>query len=210
MILLNQALQIIPMKNRINFILRFFFLNIKIIAIVVFLVSSLLIFSSCEEKLKPSVMSNIKSSDIPAQESWNNEIVFSDSGLTRAVLKSDHILYFADKAEYLLKNNVKVDFYNKLGFHNSVLTSDSAKIDDRTKNMIAIGHVKVVSDSGTVLVTEEMHWTNQTRRISGDKFVTITSRTESIQGYGFESDQNLKDYVIKKVSGQVASGNVIK
>ena len=155
-------------------------------------------------------MSNLKSTEIPAQESWNDEIVFSDSGITRAVLKSDHILYYTDKAEYLLKNNVKVDFYNKIGSHNSVLTSDSSIIDDRTKNMTAYGHVKVVSDSGTVLMTEEMHWTNETRRISGDKFVTITSKTESIQGYGFESDQNLKDYTIKKVSGQVTTNNVVK
>ncbi len=178
--------------------------------IFLLIIIPVLFFVSCEEKLKPSVMANLKSNQLPAQESWNDEIVFSDSGITRAVLKSGHIMYFAEKAEYLLEKNVKVDFYNRNGLHNSVLTSDSAIIDDRTKNMTAYGHVKVVSDSGTVLITEEMKWTNETRRITGDKFVTITSRTESIQGYGFESDQNLKDYTIKRVSGQMAADNVVK
>jgi LPS export ABC transporter protein LptC len=201
------------MRNKINLLLKIPVSNIsncKGFVILALLFSALVILSSCEEKLKPSVMSNMKSNEIPAQESWNSKIIFSDSGITRAILKSDHILYYADKAEYLLQNNVMVDFYNKEGLHNSILTSDSARIDDKTKNMTAYGHVKVVSDSGTVLKTEEMHWTNQTKRISGDKFVTINSRTESIQGIGFESDQNLKDYTIKNVSGQVASENVVK
>ncbi len=173
-------------------------------------VFTVVFLSACEEKLKPSVISDLKSDQVPAQESWNNKIVFSDSGLTRAILESGHILYYADRAEYLLKEYVKVDFFNRQGFHNSVLTADSAIIDDRTKDMTAYGNVKVVSDSGTVLITEEMNWNNQTRRITGDKFVTITSRTETIQGYGFESDQNLKDYTIRKVSGQVAADNITK
>jgi LPS export ABC transporter protein LptC len=201
------------MKNRIKPALIVKIKNILAnngFILLFFIFICLIILSACEEKLKPSVLNNLKSSEIPAQESWNNDIVFSDSGVTRAVLKSDHILYFADKAEYTLKNNVKVDFFNKFGVHNSVLNSDSAKIDDKTKDMTAYGHVKVVSDSGTVLITEEMHWINNTRRIMGDKFVTITSKTESIQGIGFESDQNLKDYTIKKVSGQVAAESVVK
>ena len=190
-----------------NKILTSIFKNNWLLFIILVLV--ILFLCSCEEKLKPSTI-NLKSYELPAQESWNNEIIFSDSGFTRAILKAGHILYYSDKAEYLLNESVKVDFFNKMGNHTSVLTSDSAKIDDKTKNMIAFGNVKVVSDSGVVLITEEMHWNNSTRRISGDKFVTITSPKETLQGYGFESDQNLKDYVIKKVSGQVTAKEIIK
>ena len=190
-----------------NKILTSIFKNNWLLFIILVLV--ILFLCSCEEKLKPSTI-NLKSYELPAQESWNNEIIFSDSGFTRAILKAGHILYYSDKDEYLLNESVKVDFFNKMGNHTSVLTSDSAKIDDKTKNMIAFGNVKVVSDSGVVLITEEMRWNNSTRRISGDKFVTITSPKETLQGYGFESDQNLKDYVIKKVSGQVTTKEISK
>ena len=190
-----------------NKILTSIFKNNWLLFIILVLV--ILFLCSCEEKLKPSTI-NLKSYELPAQESWNNEIIFSDSGFTRAILKAGHILYYSEKAEYLLNEGVKVDFFNRIGNHTSVLTSDSAKIDDRTKNMIAFGNVKVVSDSGVVLTTEEMHWNNSTRRIFGDKFVTIVSPKETLQGYGFESDQNLKDYVIKKVSGQVTTKETSK
>ena len=40
-------------------------------------------------------------------------------------------------------------------------------------------------------------------RVRGDRFVTITSATERLQGYGFEADQDLRNYtVFGKVSGQ--------
>ena len=182
----------------------------KEIALTLLLILVILVFVSCEEKLKPNIVSVVNSAELPTQESFESHIVFSDSGITRAVLESDHILYYSEKAEYLLRKNVKVDFHNRDGIRNSVLTADSARIDDLTKNMTALGNVKVVSDSGTVLTTTEMHWINNTRMITGDKFVTISSPREIIQGYGFESDQNLTHYTIKKVSGEVAADNITK
>ena len=179
---------------------------------VVNLLATILIFTfvSCKEKLKPNTTNDLITAELPSQESFESHVVFSDSGITRAMLWSDHILYYSDKAEYLLQKNVKVDFHNRDGIRNSVLTADSAKIDDITKNMTAFGNVRVVSDSGTVLTTTEMHWINDTRMIMGDKFVTISSPLETIQGYGFESDQNLTHYEIKRVSGKVATDNIAK
>jgi LPS export ABC transporter protein LptC len=188
----------------------YFIISYKKIAINILPIVLIFTFVSCEEKLKPNTVSELNSNELPSQESFGSYIVFSDSGVTRTVLQSDHILYYSEQAEYFLERNVKVDFYNRNGIHNSVLTADSARIDDITKNMTALGNVKVVSDSGTVLTTTEMHWINNTRIITGDKFVTISSSFETIQGYGFESDQNLTYYTIKKVSGKVATDNITK
>jgi LPS export ABC transporter protein LptC len=182
----------------------------NIISHYILILTFVLIFNSCEEKLKPSVLIDIKSNEIPTQESWKNTIMFTDSGRTRAILEVGHVRYFSRNAEYLLDEGVKVDFFNRNGQHSSVLTSDSATIDDNTKNMEAFHKVKVVSDSGTIVQTEKMKWINLDQKLVGDQFVTITSKTEIIQGYGYESDQNLKDYTIKKVSGQVSSGNIVK
>jgi LPS export ABC transporter protein LptC len=169
-----------------------------------------LIFNSCEEKLKPPILTDLGTGEIPAQESWNSTITFSDSGMIRAVLKVGHVKYFSKNKEYLLEEGVIVDFFNRNGQHSSVLTSKSATVDDNTRNMEAFGNVKIVSDSGTIVKTERMRWINATQRLFGDQFVTIDSKTETIQGYGFESDQNLKDYTIKKVSGQLSTDNVTK
>jgi hypothetical protein len=44
-------------------------------------------------------------------------------------------------------------------------------------------------------------WDNGSQKLYSTEFVTITSPNEKIQGYGFESDQNLTNYKIFKVSG---------
>ena len=83
------------------------------------------------------------------------------------------------------------------------MSCDSAEIDDRTKNMLAKGNVLVWSDSSrTKLETSVLHWDNKTQLFYSTEFVTIDSPEEKIQGYGFESDQNLKYYRIFKVSGE--------
>jgi LPS export ABC transporter protein LptC len=168
------------------------------------------LISSCEEKLRPTVVNDIQSEENPTQESWNNTITISESGRTTAIVKTGHTRFYTLRAEYILDEGVKADFYNKAGVHSAKLTSERARIEDKTQNMEAFGNVIVVSDSGTVVKTESMKWLNDLRKITGQQFVTITTPKETIQGYGFESDQNLKDYTIKKVSGQVISDKITK
>jgi len=74
-------------------------------------------------------------------------------------------------------------------------------MDEATRNLYAIGNVVATNDSaGIVLRTEELMWKNQEERIVSDKFVKITSPTEVIEGFGFESDRNLKNYTIYRVT----------
>lgn len=43
-------------------------------------------------------------------------------------------------------------------------------------------------------------WRNKDQKIISDKFVTIISPKEKIQGYGFESDQSLRNYTIYNIT----------
>jgi LPS export ABC transporter protein LptC len=68
--------------------------------------------------------------------------------------------------------------------------------------MLAKGNVIVVSDSAsTKLQTNELHWKQSTRKIHTDAYVKITSPNEIINGWGFESNENLSNYKIYKVTG---------
>jgi hypothetical protein len=58
----------------------------------------------------------------------------------------------------------------------------------------------VVNDSGTTITTQELMWRNKDKKIVSDKFVRIVSKQEQIEGYGFESDQSLRKYVIYRMT----------
>jgi LPS export ABC transporter protein LptC len=157
---------------------------------------------SCEEKLRPSVTSTGSGKNLPSQESWNARIVFSDSGRISAILRAGHIAIYEDRRYTVLDSNITVDFYDEHGAHSSVLTAKRGRVNDVTHDFEAYENVVVVSDSGGTLKTEELFWDNARALIHTDKFVDIVSPTEHIQGEGLESDQNLKHYTIKKVTGQ--------
>lgn len=155
----------------------------------------ILVFGCNEEKLKPQIDVNVNSEELPDQESKNAKITFTEEGVIRAILYSDNIKVLGDKNEKLLEN-VKIEFYDENENRTSVLTSLHGKIDDNTQDMYAVDSVVAVSDSGITLTTDELIWKNKSKKIISDKFVRIISNDEIIEGYGFESDQDLKNYTI--------------
>lgn len=164
-------------------------------------VCCLLLANGCEEKIKPSVLGGVSSNTLPTQESWNTTITFTDSAIVKAILKAGHISAFEASKLTNLDNGVHVDFFDEHGLHSSVLTSLTGKVDETTNNLEAIGNVVVVSDSGVVVETEKLFWDNARQLIHSNEFVKITSPKEKLQGHGFESDQNLKNYKIFKATG---------
>jgi LPS export ABC transporter protein LptC len=171
-----------------------------------FIVCAFVLLSfSCEEKLRPSVTSARMGKNNPSQESWDAKIVFSDSGKISAILHAGHIAIYEDQRITLLDSNIKVDFYDEKARHTSVLTARRGRVNDLTHDFEAYENVVLVSDSGGTLRTEELFWDNARALIHTDKFVDIVSPTEHIQGVGLESDQNLKNYTIKRVTGQAVA-----
>ncbi len=166
-------------------------------AILLFAIMAL---SGCsEDKVKPH-FSSTDSKEVPTQVSWDSEIYFSEEGNLKAVLISDTLEIFSDKNEVFLFG-VHVDFYNQSRVKTSYLESKRGRVDQRTNNMYAIDSVVAINDStGVKLTTDELMWRNNDQKIVSDKFVVITTPTERIEGYGFESDQSLQNYEIFKVT----------
>lgn len=154
---------------------------------------------ACDDKFKPT-QTNINAVDMPSQESWNSKVIFSDSGNTKAILNAGHISVYTNKGYTLIDSGAVVDFYRD-GVKVSNLEGRKGKIDDRTKDIEIYDSVIVVNNEGSELKTQKLLWNNKTQKVSSDEFVTIKTPNEIIEGIGFESDQNLKNYKIYKVSG---------
>jgi LPS export ABC transporter protein LptC len=120
----------------------------------------------------------------------------------KAVLQAGRIRVFTKFNYTLIDSSAKVDFY-KSGVYSSTLTGKRGKIYDVTKDVEVYDSVKLVSSDSSVLTTNKLYWVNKTQKIKSDEYVHIKTKAEDIQGYGFEADQNLKNYVIYKVSGEV-------
>jgi len=160
-----------------------------------------LIFIGCENKdVKPNVDPSFSRGELPAQESWNSTVFFTDSGKTKAILYTGHLQVFSIRKETLLDEGLKVEFFNTQEKKTTTLTSKRGRVDERTNDLYAIDSVVAVNDSGVVVRTDELEWRNRDKKIVSNKFVTIDSPSEHIEGYGFESDQHLRNYVIYNIT----------
>jgi LPS export ABC transporter protein LptC len=169
---------------------------------LILLVTVPLYLQACSDKFEPPQTDIVNPDSIPSQESYGTTVTFSDSGKVKAILDAGRIRVFTKYNYTLVDSGAKVDFY-KEGIYSSTLTGKRGKIYDATKDVEVYDSVKLVSTDGSVLTTNKLYWINKTQRIKSDEFVHIKTPNEDIQGYGFEADQNLKNYVIYKVSGEV-------
>ncbi len=142
--------------------------------------------------------------DYPVQETWDAKITFSDSGRVKAILVTPYLAQYSRQGtlERQMDSTFRVDFFDEFGNHTSFIVANRAKVHPNN-DMEAFENVLVVSDDCTRVTTEYMKWTAADKKIRSDKFVTIAKPTETLSGYGFESDQNLKNYRIFKASGQM-------
>ncbi|MEJ2195068.1 MAG: LPS export ABC transporter periplasmic protein LptC [Ignavibacteriaceae bacterium] len=171
----------------------------KLFSLILALIS-LLIYGCTKEKIEPTVNTQITSVEIPDQESWNSTVFFSDSGKTRAILYAGNLKVFSKRKETLLEDNIKIDFYNENQIKTTTLTAKRGRVDEGTNNLFAIDSVVAKNDSGVVIRTDEMMWRNSDQKIVSEKFVTIDTPTEKIEGYGFESDRHLRHYIIYNIT----------
>lgn len=178
-------------------------LNIAFLAFILIVIS--LHISSCDEKkaAKPQKLDSLDWSIQPDQIANNFRIRFVDSNWTRAILMGGRGKVYNSRMETIIDNGLRLELFNKNTTQVATwLTADSARIDDNTHDMFAFGNIVVFSDSSqTKLETTFLQWNHQQQKFYSNAFVRITSPTETIEGYGFESDQHLKNYRIYKVSG---------
>lgn len=141
--------------------------------------------------------------EVPDQIMENTTITFTEEGIKSAVIYAKYVAVY-EKLDLKKAKGVRVDFYDKDGKHASVLVADSGLIREKRQNLEALGNVVVTTDEGIKLETQSLKWDPQKNKVVTDDFVKITKKEDVITGYGLETDQELKHFVIKrKVKGKV-------
>src|SRR5262245_14650397 len=138
----------------------------------------------------------------PDQEGWNSTLTVTSNGRVTALVKYHRMEKFSKKRRVFFKDSVAVDFYNQQGQHSSKLTAERGVLYEETNDVVALGNVVVISDSGVTLCSDSLRWDSRRQKVMTAAFVTITrANGETLRGFGFESDANLKHLSIKKASG---------
>jgi LPS export ABC transporter protein LptC len=158
------------------------------------------------DKGRPSPATGVSEPRLPAQESWNLSVSISDSGRTTAAITAGHASEYhqGEKKELVIDHGINVRINDRNGGAPTLMTAGRGVLHDN-QDIEAFDKVLIRSGDGTTISTEHIVRTNSDRMLRSEKYVTITRSSQTISGYGFESDDAMKRYKIFKASGEAVS-----
>ena len=164
--------------------------------------AAFLVVSCSEKKTTATAPGKSKSvEETPDQEAWNSTVITSKMGYVTAKVKYGHMSRYSNKHLMKFDEGVKVFIYDKSGKLSSTVDSDRGLLNEKTELVKAIGHVVAHSDSGATLYSDHLTYDHKKNKLYTDAFVKVTTKTDTLYGTGFESDENLNHWVIRKPRG---------
>lgn len=164
----------------------------------------MLFFISCSKR-DIKILDEINELDemLNTEIAENIEILNTDSGFVKVILTSPKAITKrgGDNPYTEMPEGLKAIFYNRNGEEESTISSLYG-INYENKDIIILRNkVDVINVKKERLETEELTWNKITKKIYTDKFVKITTPTETLSGYGMEADEDFSNWIIKKASG---------
>ena len=171
-----------------------------------FLLSLVLLFSlsNCSTDME-EIKKLTEEEELPMLTVQGMRSVYTSNANLKMLLTTPTLYRFDEKNKsyFEFPNGCRINFYNEELEVESSLKADYAIYHEKEQNAKAEGNVVITNANGSILRTEELFLTGETKNIYSVKPVTITYADGSvIQGEGgFKSNFDFTDYRFTKVTG---------
>lgn len=139
--------------------------------------------------------SQLPQGKIPDQEIWNAVITVTRNGQPDSKIYATHMVKYPGSNDMIISDSMRIDFF-KDGKRESYLTADSGMVNDKTEDIVAIGHVVMVSDSGFTAYTDSLFWINDSNKVYTNSAIQIYSKEDTLYGTDFVSDTKFENWTI--------------
>lgn len=141
---------------------------------------------------------------LPFAETFDAEMVYSDSGIIRARLITPLIQDYNQKEGGLriMPKGLTVQFYDPQGSASGTLRADSGIIYGYRDLVSTYGHVHFVNENNEELNTEALHFNTRTFELYTESFVTLRRGDEVLYGQGLEATDNFARLRIQRPMGE--------
>lgn len=164
-----------------------------------------LCLSACRKDVKLQTDAVQNRAAIPMLRAHNVVTLISDSGITRYHIEAAEWLVY-DKAKpsyWEFPKGVHLQRYDDYLHPEAYLQADYAHYNEDEQIWRLRGNVYARNLQGEEFFTEELYWNQKTERVYSDSTITIQRATSTIRGIGFESNQEMTKYTIKKPTGVI-------
>ncbi|MFD2936472.1 LPS export ABC transporter periplasmic protein LptC [Spirosoma flavum] len=158
------------------------------------------LLTACE---KPKETKKIAPYTGPIEEINDVKLLYSEAAKLKVKLTTaKQFRYVNDDRRY--PKPVNIVFYSPTGEEITTIRSDSGRYDKAKDVYVVMGNVVVVNkQKQEKLLTPELNWKPQTKKVFTDKRVTILSQLtgEKLYGIGLDANQDFSQYSIRKPTG---------
>jgi len=197
MLRISRILKSILKNNKTNF-------SVSTIFMVVVMLFFMVACSSKEEADKIGAI--VDRSALPQLHATEITTVISDSGITRYRISASRwdVYDKASKPYWDFPNGIHFEKFDANLKVDANIHSQYARFNENEQLWELKGKVKAMNLQGELFETEQLFWNQREERMYSDSLIKITQVSQIITGIGFESNQNMTRYTIRKVVGIIA------
>ena len=164
-------------------------------------------FFSCESDIK-KVQQLSETSFIPTGEADTLNLKYTDSGRIKSVLKSPKMMDYSNITNPFTEfpKGIDVTLFDAKG-KKTFVKSNYAISYKRTGIIDLQGKVKITTQDGQVLETEQLYFDQKNEWFYTERRFTFSSPKGSSAGQGIDFSKDFKVINSQKISGEVDSNN---
>lgn len=178
--------------------------NTKIINIAV--ISLIAMFFSCVNS-KKEVQDFLADKNLPIGVAKNINHIYKDSGRVTSKLITPLLYDFSNRKEHPYNEfpkGVKIVSINENGIDSTTITGNYALTYEKTKISEIKGNVVIINHTEkSKLETNQLFWDQKEQYFFTEDGFRLTTVRDTINGFGFESKENLTEWIAKDITGKI-------
>lgn len=157
--------------------------------------------TSCGEE-QHSYVANVGDT-VATMATTDVETFISDSGYTRYHITAPVWRMYEEAQEpyWLFPQGLQLEHYDLAMHVQGRVTAIEARYFSRKRLWQLDGNVRMVNTLRDSFLTEQLFWDQAARKVYSDSFIHIVRTDRIIEGYGFESNENMTAYTVRRPTG---------
>ena len=158
---------------------------------------------SCTKDKPEKIAAVANRSAMPRLHATDITTLISDSGITRYRISAPcwNIYDRANQPYWEFPQGIHFEKFDLKLKVDANIHSDYAKFKENEQLWELRGNVKMTNVQGQLFETTQLFWNQLTEKFYSDSAITITDAAHIIKGIGFDSNQNMTNYHIRKTQG---------
>ncbi|MDE6326231.1 MAG: LPS export ABC transporter periplasmic protein LptC, partial [Duncaniella sp.] len=176
--------------------------RLRLLPVAVTVAVASLVAVSCKDDSQMGV-ADVDAAVFPTMVTRDVETLISDSGITRFRITTPvwYVYDEVDEPYWRFPDGLYLEKFDDIFRKEATIRSDSATYFKNKQLWRLDGNVDISNVANERFLTQQLYWDQRAHKVYSDSFIHIERADRVIEGYGFESNEQMSRYSISNVAG---------